>query len=132
MTGDEEGPDVGNEEGPDLKTIIRLSLSSSADGLRRRAAELDDARRYLNLVHMQKARFYIKLRNQWEHEGGKSTKGVYEGDVERAILAAEAEFMELNNRSDVPATYSVSIKLGNVDWPIHEAHWKRYTQRERK
>ncbi len=112
-----------------LRDYIEEQLKSQEKVLSRSLQLTQAAQRQLPTVDIDSAEFTVTLASLWEKEGEKSLTRNYVGTLEHAVKSAEAEFRQMNARSDIQAQYRVTLNLGEVQVQIPELLFEDFMQR---
>jgi len=120
-----------------LVTLLHAEVSCRGKKLQealRRQALLQEA--VAPLTERRQLMFRVQLDDLWQNEGGQSVKVEHRGSLGTAMEKAIAEYLRVNQRSDVQATYRVWIVLPKVREkdkeidcgviPIPEEYWENY------
>lgn len=111
-----------------LKNELRKQLEGNLESYKKQIEDTTNALQVLETTNLRKAIYKVSINSCWADYNEKSTVTTHAGSLEDAILKAESEFKDTNQRSDVQAGYSVQIVLGPHECPLPESYWKQYTQ----
>ena len=116
----------------DYLQTLQSNLLGEIDSLRKRMSVL--SRQHQDLAHFDPhaANYHVKLNSLLVDKGEKPVNIQYSGNLQDAIAAAEAEFKEVNQRSDVQANYSVSLCLSKNILLIPKEYWEMFKERNKE
>ncbi|MFA5856880.1 MAG: hypothetical protein WC867_05955 [Candidatus Pacearchaeota archaeon] len=103
-----------------VKQIVKLEISLK---------NLEGSLSHLNKTDINDADYIVNLISLWENEGEKSVIKVYRGKLEDAIKSAESEYLQLNNRNDIQASYHVALVLDEIKIGISEEFYRDYIRK---
>tara|TARA_Y100000310_G_C20347350_1_gene652620 strand:- start:19 stop:390 length:372 start_codon:yes stop_codon:yes gene_type:complete len=116
----------------DYLQTLQSNLLGELHSLRKKVSAL--SRQHQDLTHFDPytADYRVKLNSLWVNEGEKPVNVEYSGNLQDAIAAAEAEFKEVNQRSDVQANYSVFLCLSENELPIPQKYWEMFQEKNKR
>lgn len=105
------------------KIFFKADLKKTLKELTERMSSFQSA---LADVDFAEAEYCVNLISCWAKEGEKSTETKEKAPLEEVIKHAEAEFMKVNNRSDVQADYRVHMKVDGTHVYLPQKFWKDF------
>jgi len=113
----------------ELKKYLKKQLTDSMQKMEQRIEETKEAIQEIKSLRLQKATYLVTLSSHWASEGEQPTITTVQGSLETAIQRAEQEFKTLNKRTDVQASYHVSVQVGPFTLSVPEEYWKPYASK---
>lgn len=119
-----------------MDTVLKALRGYNQKQIRGLEEKIKNARQIRTLLgrlrNPDKLTYQIRLESLWSKEGEKGLMYTDTGPLEKIIVAAEAEFMRMNGRSDVQAQYFVGVLLGDgLDLPLERDTWEHLCQKRK-
>jgi hypothetical protein len=114
----------------ELAVLLRRKLKAARKQIKDTEKYIDhliEATTNLKKFDMNRARYKVGLMSMWSDHGEEDVTFLYTGNLADAIVKAEAEFMRINQRSNVSANYSVAVFLSGVWVIVPPAYWQELT-----
>ncbi len=108
-----------------LKQALKKHLETKIVAAKKTLEEYENSLDALNSMNMNNATYIVFLESYWEDSGEKSITIRHEGSIERAIMLAEKSFKKTNSTSEIQAKYHVSIRIGELGYPVPEEYWNK-------
>jgi len=107
-----------------FRSLVEKRIKESLESLKK-------DRRALRLLEKEGTDpiYFVGILSNWHNEGEKNTGIEEKGTLRDVLKASEKKFCEINNRTNIDASYFVGMKVGDITEPLPAKFWSKYKKR---